>query len=120
MKYRTVIELTCEAPDKDEACDMAGAYLKGDIDFGVDMICTTSSLPTHRLTKCAVVISVFLVLSLITILRFSPIGCAEKVTGSRNEGFCSAYALMPALKTKHRGGFKGAWEKKHQRAKNRL
>ena len=35
MKYRTVIELICEATNEEEAINTAGDYLRGDVDFGV-------------------------------------------------------------------------------------
>ncbi|MBF0215513.1 MAG: hypothetical protein HQL30_00815 [Candidatus Omnitrophica bacterium] len=34
MKYRTVIEIICEADNKDEACFLAGEYLRGKLDEG--------------------------------------------------------------------------------------
>ena len=35
MKYRTIIEVICEAQDKDDAYNIAGDYLRGHVEFVV-------------------------------------------------------------------------------------
>jgi len=116
MKYRTVLELICDAADAEDASNMAGDYLRGEIDFGVTMKCKTRSLRSHRVRK-------YTVSSLIAILTFStlllkvtPIGDVEKTHGSVQPGFRSTYAVMPALKTKHRVDFKKEWAEKKSEA----
>ncbi|MBD3380257.1 MAG: hypothetical protein GF408_07340 [Candidatus Omnitrophica bacterium] len=42
MKYITVIEIICDAPDEEEAYNTAGEYLRGKEDFGVSMTCRTA------------------------------------------------------------------------------
>lgn len=51
-KYKTVIEVVCEAENKGEALDVAGEYLRGSIDSGVMMKCKTA--PLCNVSKMAV------------------------------------------------------------------
>ncbi|MFH1664591.1 MAG: hypothetical protein ABIA77_00375 [Candidatus Omnitrophota bacterium] len=44
MKYRTVIEIVCDAADKDDAYHIAGEYLRGNIESDVTMNCATAAL----------------------------------------------------------------------------
>jgi hypothetical protein len=116
MKYRTIIELICEASDKDEAFNIAGEYLKGEMDFGVEMGCKTVSLWAHRVKKCAAyTIAVFFVFSAL-ILKVTPLGGDEKIRDSVRPGIGNTYTIMPELKTKHRSDFKKEWENKKQEA----
>ena len=43
-KYKTVIEIVCEAEDHNEAMDVAGEYLRGALSSGVSMRCQTRPL----------------------------------------------------------------------------
>ena len=43
-KFKTVIEIVCEAEDHDEAMDVAGEYLRGALSSGVSMQCQTKPL----------------------------------------------------------------------------
>lgn len=47
MKYITVIEVICDAPDADEAYNMAGEYLRGNEEHGVSMHCRTAPVPAQ-------------------------------------------------------------------------
>ncbi len=114
MKYRTVIELVCNAADKEEASNVAGDYLKGEIDFGVEMRCNTTSLWAHRVTKYAVSTAVMMLVFSSLLLKVTPIGDNEKISPSSQLGFRNTYTVMPALRTKHKADFKKEWEKKHQ------
>jgi hypothetical protein len=60
-KYRTVIELVCEAEDNAEALDLAGEYLRGAINSGVKMRCRTR--PLHNAAK--VVLTSFMAFGLV-------------------------------------------------------
>jgi len=59
-KFKTVIELVCEAEDKREALDVAGEYLRGSLTSGVNMRCQTRQLP--NLTKVLLTLSMVVVL----------------------------------------------------------
>lgn len=59
-KYKTVIELVCEAENQNEALDVAGEYLRGSLDSGVIMRCQTRQL--HNFTKVLLTLSMFVVL----------------------------------------------------------
>ncbi|MFC1548872.1 hypothetical protein ACFL5E_02825 [Candidatus Omnitrophota bacterium] len=116
MRYRTIIELICEASDKEEALNLAGDYLKGEVDFGVEMGCRTASLWSHRVKKCAVyTVMTFLVFSAL-LYRVTPITGSERIQTSATAGIGSTYTIMPELKTKHRADFKKEWEQKKQEA----
>ena len=45
-KYKTTIEIVCEAEDRKEAVDVAGEYLRGSIGSGVIMRCRTKPVGT--------------------------------------------------------------------------
>ena len=51
MKYRTVIELVVEADNEHEATDIAGEYLRGDLESGVRMKFSTKPLTAHTILK---------------------------------------------------------------------
>lgn len=44
MKYKTVIEVYCDARDKDEAMHTAGEYLRGNVQPGVKMFSRTKKV----------------------------------------------------------------------------
>ncbi|MBD3425827.1 MAG: hypothetical protein GF409_01195 [Candidatus Omnitrophica bacterium] len=48
MKYKTVIEIVCDAYDEDDACHIAGEYLRGNEEFGVLMTFNTHSMNPHN------------------------------------------------------------------------
>ncbi|MBD3426255.1 MAG: hypothetical protein GF409_03370 [Candidatus Omnitrophica bacterium] len=116
MKYRTVIELICEASDKEEATNIAGEYLRGDMDFGVEMGCKTASLWSHRMKKCAVYTTMTFLVFTALLFRVTPIDGNEKIRNTAGPGLRSTYTIMPALKTKHRSDFKKEWDQKKQEA----
>ena len=43
-KYKTIIELVMEANDSSEALDIAGEYLRGNIESGVSIKCYSQPL----------------------------------------------------------------------------
>ncbi len=45
-RYKTVIEIVCEAKDGGEAIDVAGEYLRGSLSGGVAMRCKTAPVAT--------------------------------------------------------------------------
>jgi len=115
MKYRTVIEIFCNASDKEEASNLAGEYLKGDISFGVSMKCKTAPLWAHRTVKyTASLVVMFLLLSTFAI-QFIP-ASKENDSPRISSRLSGTYTVMPALKTKEQEDFKKEWEKKKDEA----
>ena len=116
MKYRTLIEIVCDASDKEEATNIAGDYLKGDIDFGVTMKSETVPLVSHRIRKySAAVIFIFIVASTL-LLKVSPVSVAFSTKAPCYQNFENAFTILPALKTRYRPDFKEEWEKKKDEA----
>ena len=115
MKYRTTIEVVCDASDKDDACYIAGEYLRGTVDLGVSMKCKTRSLATHRAVKCGMI-------SLVMLFCFSAL--LFSVTTSKKDGTGGAVSfrtsdtctVQPELKTKNTSEFQEAWEMKKDEA----
>lgn len=116
MKYRTVIELICNAHDKDEASNLAGDYLKGEVDFGVEMHCKTETLVGHRVIKYAVSSAIAILIFASFLLKVTPISVDEKIQGSPTIGFQNTFTVQPVLKTKHKSDFKKEWEQKKDEA----
>ena len=112
MKYRTVIELICDAGDKDEASNIAGDYLKGDIDFGVEMRCATGSVWGHRVAKYAASSAITIMVFASFLLRVAPVAVENQGGGNYIVGFESTSTVMPELKTKHKEDFKQEWQEK--------
>jgi len=110
MKYRTVIELICEADSAEDALDTAGEYLRSNIDCGVQMKSKASSLSTYRTTKyVASLLIAFLFISVGTLgLRASnEKGSQNLLSRLSSQNVCT---VQPELKTKHEKAFKEAWE----------
>jgi len=116
MKYKTIIELICDASDSEDASNVAGDYLKGEIDFGVDMRCKTTSLWAHRMKRCTAVCAVTFVVLTTLLLKVTPIENSDKDKGGMVFGLRNTSTVMPALKTKHKENFKEEWDKKKNEA----
>ena len=54
MKYKTIIEVITEADDPQDAADVAGDYLRGFIDSGVQMKCQTKPATNRMHIACFV------------------------------------------------------------------
>jgi len=111
MKYKTTIEIVAEAEDRDEAMEIAGEYLSGNLISGVDMRCRTK--PVQSFKKVGVVLSIAIFV-LVTIGIVSSINThGSKISLSNISG---ASAIQPPLKTsilnKKDAEFKKEWENK--------
>ncbi len=112
MKYRTIIELICEASSKDDAINIAGDYLSGDVEFGVQMKCRSVSLWAHKMKKYAASCAIlFLVVSTL-FLKISSMDDTGKICVLASGNSHGAYTVVPALKTKHEVDFKKEWDEK--------
>ena len=116
MKYRTVLELVCDAPSTEEASNLAGDYLKGEVDFGVEMKCKTVSLVAHNVKKYTVCSIIAALIFSTLLLKVTPLGGEEKICNSSRIGFRGTYTVTPALKTKHKADFKKEWLKRKEEA----
>ena len=120
MKYRTLIEIICEAADKDEAYNIAGDYLRGQVDFGIEMRCKTAKLWEHKVMKYGLMCAISVVLFSALVLNVTPLGGDETVRDPSAFGVRNTFTMMPALKTKHRADFKHEWQTKKQEVVNSL
>jgi len=112
MKYKTVIEIMTEANNKNEASDIVGEYLSGDISSGVDMKCRTKPVLLYRRALAASVTALSI------LLVFGTIFAAGIKTGKQAMPALSGVsAVQPPLKTapidKKNVDFKEEWQKKH-------
>ena len=116
MKYKTLIELICDASDSEDASNIAGDYLKGEIDFGVEMKCKTTSLWAHRMKRCTAVCAVTFVVLATLLLKVTPIEGGNKAKSGMVFGLRNTSTVTPALKTKHKEDFKEEWDKRKNEA----
>jgi len=108
MKYRTVIEIIAEAKNQDEALDIAGDFLKGEIESGIKWKYSTSPLKVNVLLYTAA----FLMLTFIATGMASLKYLSQPKTMSRRTYAISAF--KPSLKTSEAAGFKEAWDDKKE------
>lgn len=108
MKYKTVIEIVTDASDKDEAVEIVGDYLSGNLASGVSMKCRTA--PARRYNRCVVsVVAVLLLIAAGTI----PALYSRQASNSA-PSFIGSGAVQPPLKTavdnKNQTEFKKDWQ----------
>ena len=113
MKFKTTIQIIMEAKDKNEAMEIAGDYLSGNLTTGVDMSLRAS--PIRPSTK-GIIIALTIVLivgglvTYITALKFSQ-NLTQYIPGN-----C---AIQPPLKTspvdKKYSDFQKEWQSRHQK-----
>ncbi|MFH1593133.1 MAG: hypothetical protein ABID09_00360 [Candidatus Omnitrophota bacterium] len=72
MKYKTIIEVTSDARNNDEAIYIAGEYLRGNIESGVEIRC--KSHPNRAFVLTGLTISLALA---ITAIFISSIGICK-------------------------------------------
>lgn len=110
MKYKTNIEITSEAANKDEAMEIVGDYLSGNIASGIDIKYATK--PVHFYNNPAAKV---LAMALLMIIGFFS---GVKVNPQQNFGvnMCQTAAITPPLKTseanKNDMRFKKEWQEK--------
>ena len=110
MKYRTKIEITADANNKDEAMEIVGEYLSGNIASGIEMEYATKPVRfyNHSCVKLAAIILLVMV------------GFISGARTSADYGFagsdCRVAAVQPPLKTsaaeKSDASFKREWHEK--------
>lgn len=111
MKFRTTIQITSDAADKNEAMEIVGEYLCGNLISGIDMKCRTKPAINHKavIASVAVICIVFVGGLLFSVNgRHNPAGSAEGGQGIS--------AIQPPLKTssvdRDDSRFKKEWQDK--------
>lgn len=108
MRYKTTIEITSEAEDKNEALEIVGEYLLGNIVSGIDMKCQTKQVNIYKKTTIGlVVVILMLTIGAVSFLHIKP---AQRFAAT----FAGINAVQPPLKTsriddKH-VEFKKSWD----------
>lgn len=113
-KFKTNIEITAPANSKDEAMEIVGDYLSGNIASGIDMKYTTRQIHFYDHSAAKVIaVTVLVVIGFLFSVRTSAIGT------NLNFGTCQMAAVQPPLKTAKIGMdealFKKQWEEKQLR-----
>lgn len=110
MKYRTKIEITSDAANKDEAMEIAGDYLAGNITSGIDMKYATMPVRFYNNPASKIIV----VALLMTMGFFS--GVKAKSPQNFAVNMCQVSTVTPPLKTseanKNYMRFKKEWQDK--------
>ena len=113
IKYKTNIEITSEAANKDEAMEIVGDYLSGNIMSGIEMKYATK--PVRFYNNSAARITAVIILVPLGFLS----GIKTKYNYQPAAGICQMAAVQPPLKTsdsnKNDLRFKKEWEDKEAR-----
>jgi hypothetical protein len=112
-KYKTKIEITAPASDKNEAMEIVGDYLSGNIVSGIDMKCSTKRVRFYDNAPARVIAVAILI----------GVGFLFTVKTSPQAGFnftsCQTAAVQAPLKTSNVARedtkFKKEWEEKQVR-----
>jgi len=110
MKYKTNIEITSYAANKDEAMEIAGDYLSGNITSGIDMKYATRPVRFYNNPAAKVVVVVLLM----TMGFLS--GVKAKPQQNFSVNMCQVATVTPPLKTSESNKedirFKREWQEK--------
>jgi hypothetical protein len=113
-KYKTKIEITAPATNKDEAMEIVGDYLSGNIMSGIDMKYSTKQVRfyDHSATKILAVV-LLIGIGFLFSVKTSP------QAPHLNIATCQMAAVQPPLKTSNASTddakFKKEWEEKQTR-----
>ena len=114
MRFKTKIEIISEAKDKNEAAEIAGEYLSGNIMSGIDMKCHTGPVvnSVRNVIGVAAISAIFIVATLF-VAHVKPAPILPQVVGINN-------AIQPPLKTsevdKKSNNFRKAWQDRQNKA----
>lgn len=110
-KYKTKIEITSPAANKDEAMEIVGEYLSGNIASGIEMKYTTKQVHFYDHSAAKVLAVVLLISSGFLFSVKTP-----AIGPHLNIPTCQMAAVQPPLKTsnvsKDEARFKKDWEEK--------
>lgn len=112
MRFKTTINITTEAKDKNEAMDIAGEYLSGNLMTGIDMKLRTTSVSTNR--KITVAALAFFAISGTLIANMAHTRQQSKMF---SYDISADYAVQAPLKTsavyREYTDFKQEWQMRH-------
>lgn len=115
MEYKTTIEVVTDADSEYEAADIAGEFLKGNINSGADIKVKTMSAAKSMRINALIVAGV--TLAALTVFL---VGNKVSYEIAKAEGKpVTSYAIQPPLKTnladiQNSSEFKKIWEKEHR------
>jgi len=110
MKYKTIIEVVTDAGNKNEAVEIVGEYLSGNIASGIDMRCSTKRVHPYIKSIAAVaIVSLFVLAGTLSVVLM-------KASHKPNSGFAVLDAVQVPLNTFPTNAnsldFKKEWENK--------
>ena len=94
MRYKTTIEIVTEAADKNEAMEIAGEYLSGNLMSEVNMKCRARPVSYYATKKVVSVVAITLVIAFNVLITMQ-----VKPTHNVNQRTVSIDAIQPPLKT---------------------
>lgn len=114
MRFITRIDIISEAKDKNEAVEIAGEYLSGNITSGIEMKChTTPAISNVRNAVGVVAISAIFIVATLLVTHIRPAQVMPQAAGINN-------AIQPPLKTSEvsnkTSNFRKAWQERHNKA----
>ena len=110
MRYKTIIKIITEATDKNEAMEIAGEYLSGNLTTGVDMKLRTIPVCSNK-QRLGIALAASFIIALLAI----PLSYV-KHTENSVQILPSNSVIQPPLKTSSgdvRSSFKKEWQAKH-------
>lgn len=114
MHYKTTIEVVTEADDKNEAADIAGEFLRGDINSGAEVRVNTISVAKSKALR-GLIISCSVAAFLASLMVGNHVYC--KIAKLEKRAVTS-YAIQPPLRTNlsdvQGKEFKKAWGQAQQ------
>ncbi|MCM8761647.1 MAG: hypothetical protein NC938_00515 [Candidatus Omnitrophica bacterium] len=109
MKYKTIIKITSEARDKNEAIEIVDDYLAGNIRTGVDMKCATKPECNSVKITCAIAICLVILWAIVVPTQLN-------TTQSQTQSSPAFSAVQPPLNTERANpDFKKRWEERRIR-----
>jgi hypothetical protein len=108
MLYRTTIQITTDARDRNEAVEMADEYLAGNLAHGIDMRCSTRPA-FYGAVKTVSVVAV----SAMLLVAVAVTPQVRNATGILSAG-ASASAIQPPLKTSNADKISAEFKKEWQ------
>lgn len=108
MRYKTTIQITTEAADKNEAMEIVGEYLSGNLISGIEMKCRTNPTVNYRVSIIAVTALSFIIIAgAILAVHF-------KSSPNLIQNSYGLNAIQPPLRTSYpehqNTGFKKDWQ----------
>ena len=111
MKYRTVIEVISDAENENEALDIAGEFLRGNLESGVRIKSRTKPLKSHILLQVTVLSALVFVFALAGIEFFERSNSIPRAFSAIK----NISAVQPPLLTSKSPDFKETWKEEERR-----